>query len=105
MDKRVGRFDIAKAIAWCFIVAGHLGLTFSSATVAGGMPPAFDRFAFTFHLPVFLVISGYFFPFDQGLSPRMLIRNAKALPAPYAASCIIILVSCALAGRYCRFVS
>lgn len=37
--KRIGYIDIAKGIAFIFIVVGHVGLVFSSDAVQGGMPP------------------------------------------------------------------
>lgn len=49
MKQRINYFDVARGIAILCIIAGHSG---NSAVV---------RLTFTFHVPVFFLISGYFF--------------------------------------------
>ena len=49
MDKnRIQYIDIARGISMVCIVLGHLG------------EPQINRVVFTFHLPIFFLISGYF---------------------------------------------
>ena len=97
-SKRIGYIDIAKGIAIIFIVVGHMGLVYSSAVSAGGMPPEMVKFAFTFHLPVFFLASGYFFPEDRSLSIPFLKKDAKALLIPYVLSALAIIVLCTIAA-------
>lgn len=71
MKKRIDYLDIAKGIAMLCIIAGHLGVN------------AVNQFVFTFHVPIFFLISGYF------LSDRMPVKEfakdkAKRLMIPYA---------------------
>lgn len=60
--KRIGYIDIAKGIAFIFIVVGHVGLVFSSDAVQGGMPP--PTRAIRVHLPPphVLYLEWLFFP-------------------------------------------
>lgn len=96
--KRLSYIDNMKAISIVFIIIGHLGLVFSSAVVAGGMPPNLERFAFTFHLPVFFIASGFFFKLDQGLTRQFVAKNAKSLLLPYLVTCAIIIATSAIRG-------
>lgn len=97
--KRIGYIDIAKGIAFIFIVVGHVGLVFSSDAVQGGMPPLLERFAFTFHLPTFFILSGYFFHADQPLNGALVKKGLRSLILPYAATSLIIILGCAMAGQ------
>lgn len=97
--KRLGYIDIAKALAITLIIVGHVGLVFNRDVVPGGMPYALTRFAFTVHLPVFFMLSGYFLHADQPLSRALVKKNAKNLLLPYAAACVLIIVLTTLAAR------
>ena len=48
-NNRVRYVDIARGISIICIILGHLGVS------------SINRFVFTFHVPVFFLISGYFF--------------------------------------------
>ena len=96
--RRLGYIDIAKAFAIAFIVIGHTGLVFSADAVPGGMPSAVVRFAFTFHLPVFFIASGYFLHLDARLDGAYLLKNLRGLILPYALTCAFIVVAAALVG-------
>lgn len=70
MNKRIEYFDIAKGIAILCIIAGHLGSV------------RINQFVFTFHVPVFFLISGYFL--NDRLPVKEYAKNkAKQLMAPY----------------------
>lgn len=43
------QIDAAKALAIALVVLGH----------ASGMPPAYKMFAYSFHVPLFFVLSGW----------------------------------------------
>lgn len=90
--KRIGYFDIAKCIAILFIVVGHTGIIYPEA-LPGGMPQKLVHFAFTFHLPVFFIASGYFFKLDTVLSKQFFKKAWKNILTPYWVTCVIILVA------------
>lgn len=46
--KRICYIDIAKGFAMLCIIAGHFGITSA------------NRFVYTFHVPLFFLLSGYF---------------------------------------------
>lgn len=46
---RIAYFDIAKFIAMMMVILGHFGV------------PDINRFVYTFHIPLFFLLSGYFF--------------------------------------------
>ena len=77
MKKRIDYLDIAKGIAMISIVLGHLGV------------PAINRVVFTYHLPIFYLISGYFLnqKKDTGTFIRTKFRN---LIVPYYFICVLI---------------
>lgn len=56
--QRIEYFDAAKGIAIIAVIVGHMGL------IARGMTLT-EKFIFSFHMPIFFLISGYF------LSSRM----------------------------------
>lgn len=93
--KRIGYFDIAKCVAILFIVVGHTGIIYPEQ-LAGGMPQKLVHFAFTFHLPVFFVASGYFFKLDTVLSKQFFKKAWKNILTPYWVTCAIILVAAVL---------
>ena len=99
-SQRIGYIDIAKCVAIAFIVIGHMGIVFPSTVFAGGMPPEVVKFAFTFHLPVFFLASGYFFPEDRALSVSFLKKDAKALLLPYALTALAIIVLCTITAPF-----
>ncbi len=49
MEERITYFDIAKFIGLMMIILGHFGV------------PDINTFVYTFHIPMFFLISGYFF--------------------------------------------
>ena len=91
---RIGYIDIAKALAMAFIIIGHTGLVFSADVVPGGMPSSIVQFAFTFHLPVFLVVSGYFVSESKRPTLDVLRKDARNLLLPYAVTCVLIILGC-----------
>lgn len=94
---RIGYLDIAKGIAIIFIVVGHNGLLYNE-TIPGGEPLRLVHFAFTFHLPVFFIASGYFFKASQELSGSYFKKSARSLLLPYLITCILIIAGSMLMG-------
>ena len=97
--KRIEYIDIAKGIALIFIVVGHVGLVFPSSAIQGGMPPSLERFAFTFHLPTFFILSGYFFRENQPLNGTLIKKGIRSFILPYITTSFIIIIGCAVVGQ------
>ncbi len=67
---RIEYLDIAKAIGILCIIAGHMGIA------------KVDRIVFTFHVPLFFLISGYFLDRSEDIV-LFIKKNAKSLLIPY----------------------
>ena len=83
--KRIEYFDIAKGIAMLCIIVGHMGME------------SVNQFVFTFHVPLFFLVSGYF------LNDRLSVREyakirAKQLMIPYAVTSVILVISGTIAS-------
>lgn len=63
--KRDIGLDITKGIAMLFIIAGHLGID------------TINRFVFTFHVPLFFLLSGYFYTYKAGSLKNKIKRYFK----------------------------
>lgn len=78
--KRIEFLDIAKGIAVLLMIIGH----------TKNIPSDLRSFIFSFHMPVFFIISGYTFktkPFKQ-----VLVSSFKRLLLPYFITCMVMLV-------------
>ena len=84
-DKRVKFIDVAKGISILCIILGHLN------------EPGINRVVFTFHVPIFYFITGYFLNGSTPLRP-FLRRKAQTLLVPYAAACVLIILLSPLCG-------
>jgi acyltransferase len=72
---RDARIDAARAVAIVLVVLGH----------AKGIPAWFATAVYSFHVPAFLVLSGWFAARRGGDAPRALaVRLARSLLLPYA---------------------
>lgn len=69
--------DMAKGFAILSIIAGHMNVFF------------IDRFVFTYHVPIFFIISGYLFKNRNGL----IKKRSKRLLAPYVFTVFMVLVA------------
>lgn len=77
-EERLGFFDIAKGFAMICIIAGHLGI----GTI--------NSFVFTFHVPIFFLISGYFL--KENISVKEYAYKKKnQLIIPYVVTCTAII--------------
>ncbi len=86
-QNRLQYIDIARGIAIICIVLGHLGISSISNAV------------FTFHVPIFYFISGYFI---HGREPETVFikKKARSLLVPYAVTCVIMVILGALKSLY-----
>jgi len=78
VKKRIEYFDIAKGISMLCIIAGHLPITWVC------------RLVFTFHVPLFLLISGYFYK-QGGLK-----RRFWQLLIPYIFTSLVLILAYSL---------
>ena len=82
---RVQYFDIARGIAMICIILGHLNNSL------------INRVVFTFHVPIFFFISGYFMNSKCGIKDYA--RNKlRTLIVPYIVTCIVIIILGTLKG-------
>ena len=70
--------DIARGIAILAIIVGHFGIF----TV--------NRVVYTFHVPIFYVITGYFM--KRYPLPAFIRRKARTLLVPYLVTCVIVIL-------------
>lgn len=77
---RIGYVDVARGIAMICIILGHFG------------EPEINRFVYTFHVPIFLVISGRFLDTRSDLK-QFVRKKARTLLIPYAVTCLLVIVS------------
>ena len=76
---RVQYFDIARGIAMICIILGHLNNSL------------INRVVFTFHVPIFFFITGYFMNSKCGIKDYA--RNKlRTLIVPYIVTCIVIII-------------
>lgn len=80
MEKnRIQFIDIARGIAIICIILGHMGSN------------SINRVVFTFHVPIFYFITGYFT--NNKIPVRNFIKNKfKTLLIPYACTCLVIIL-------------
>ena len=76
---RLEYVDVAKGLAMICIVLGHLGSSI------------INRVVFTFHVPIFYLISGYFISAEEKLS-SFIVKKLRTLIVPYYLTCGIIVV-------------
>ncbi len=72
--------DIARGIAIICIILGHLGNS------------SINRVVFTFHVPIFYLIAGYFFNEKLGFVD-LLKKKARTLLVPYYVTCLVIMLA------------
>ncbi|MCR4803786.1 MAG: acyltransferase family protein [Lachnospiraceae bacterium] len=80
MKQRNTIMDVAKALAMLAVIIGHTKYDDNVRMVL-----------YTFHLPVFFIISGYFFNIKESF-PRFFIKKTKAYVIPYVSFALIILL-------------
>lgn len=77
--KREKYIDIAKGVAMLCIILGHLGIY------------EIDRVVFTFHVPIFYIITGYFL--SKKYEVKTFIKEkARTLLLPYGVTCVAMIL-------------
>ena len=85
MKNRVKYIDIARGIAILCIILGHLG----NATI--------NRIVYTFHVPIFFLITGYFMS-DKMSTREFCQKRIRTLILPYVYTCILMILFSFLKG-------
>lgn len=88
--KRIGYFDIARGVALLAVIVGH-----SSET---GTPWPLVQFCYSFDMPLFFIISGWFCKPGQRFTGEFVKKSAKGLLLPYLATCVILLLAFTVRG-------
>lgn len=79
--KRIDYFDIAKGIGILLMIIGHMDLK---------KYPLINHFIYSFHMPLFFVISGYFFKVKED---KICIKSIiNKLIKPYIITCLFIIL-------------
>jgi len=81
--------DIAKGIAILLVIVGHLEI------------PYVDAFIFSFHMPIFFIISGMFFRDRDGIIKTKFLKYAK----PYAFTIVAIIIERIIVNLVTYFVN
>ena len=89
-QKRIGSIDIAKAIGIILIVIGHIQSNEN-----------FTHFIYSFHVPIFFIISGYLYKKTEKLS-EYVKKKAKTILIPYFIFGAISLIYWFVIERYFR---
>ncbi|MBR3646695.1 MAG: acyltransferase family protein [Lachnospiraceae bacterium] len=74
---RIEYIDVAKGIGMLCIIAGHMGIN------------VVNRCVYTFHIPLFLLISGYFISNRDSVGD-FIKKRANTILKPYAVTCILL---------------
>lgn len=86
--KRIKLFDLAKLIAIIAVIVSHTAIRFLSDPLAGSGSQTLLAVCFTFHLPLFFIVSGYFLHTDR---PLNLKREIRQLFPPYVLTCFVVI--------------
>lgn len=78
-NNRIRFIDIAKGIAIICIIIGHLDIK------------EINRFVYTFHVPIFFIITGYFINNKLSIN-EFISKKFKTLIIPYIITCIVIII-------------
>ena len=78
--KRDKSFDIAKGIGMLAVILGHLSL-----------PVWLSKFIFSFHMPLFFLINGYFFKPES--IETFTKKKLRTLIFPYILTCLMVMLS------------
>lgn len=95
MKKRYPEFDVAKAIALAGVIIGH--------STYLGTPDRLASIFYSFDMPLFFIVSGFFSKPEAKLTPDYVKKNVKSLLMPYLITCIGVIgcsfLEAALTGK------
>lgn len=77
INNRIEYYDLAKGIGMICVIAGHMGMQYV------------NEFVYTFHMPLFFLISGYLLRIDRSAS--FVHKKARALLVPYLIAALVMM--------------
>jgi fucose 4-O-acetylase-like acetyltransferase len=83
-SKRIGYIDIAKGIGILLVALAHADVSLFS--------PYLHQFIYSFHMPLFFFLSGYFFNLDTSFW-KLLNRRFNTILKPYLVTIVLIYVA------------
>lgn len=82
MKSRLNYIDIAKGIGILMVIVGH----------CGSLPSPITKAIFSVHMPLFFILSGYFYNPKPNMDKKIFIKkSAKSLLVPYALTCVFVI--------------
>lgn len=78
--ERIGTFDIIKGFGIILMIVAH---TYGPGNMLW-------NFIYTFHIPLFFIVTGYFY--KEHTIQQLLTKNIKQLLVPYIAMCFIVVI-------------
>ena len=78
-NNRLYYMDIAKGFGILCVIAGHMG------------NEIINRFVFSFHMPLFFLVSGYFISETLCSADLFKIRSRQLIP-PYIFTCLVVIL-------------
>ena len=87
---RIAAMDIARGFAILCVVVGH--------SKAFGIPEEVINFCFTFHMPLFFIVSGYFIRPELKLDRAFFQKNVRTLIYPYVATSLVVVLLTFIVG-------
>ena len=81
--KRQPEFDVAKGVGILAVIIGH----------GAGTPTILRNLIFSFHMPLFFIISGFFMKPTQKLTWSFVKKQAKALLLPYVITSALVVAA------------
>ena len=82
---REAAFDVAKGAAIIAVILGHSGHL--------GVSEEIVDVCFTFHMPLFFVISGYFCNSETVVNREFFEKNIQGLLLPYVVTCLLVMIT------------
>lgn len=88
MNSRIRYFDSAKGIAILCVILGHSILIVNNKPEAGTIAAFLYHFCFSFHMPLFFILSGYFMHLDRKFNWK---KESVELLATYSITSVSII--------------
>lgn len=96
---RIRYFDIAKGIAILAVLLGHSILECASFASVGMISNLVYETIFTFHMPLFFILSGYFMHPERSFRWR---KESRELLATYAITAAVVIVGVSVVAWFMR---
>lgn len=92
MKKRIPELDFIKGIAIILVVIGHvISQVWNTSPEVYENTPIF-RFCYSFHMPLFVFISGWISRLTMKINPRWLLRRIRRIGIPYILATALVFI-------------